>query len=315
VAEVARPSEAGDPAAGLVWDALRHGVVAFELDRDVLAVDGPDASGYLHGQLSQDIAGLADGSSAWSWVLAPTGKVDALVRVSRRSPEHYVIEVDKGWGGALGERLGRFKLRTKVEIGPLAWRGLGLRGPRARPPLAARGGTAVVIPGPPWPGQLGFDLLGPEPMIGDLDEPGGGDPRAEPVRASAGAYEVLRVEVGIPRMGAELTDRTIPAETGLVDHTVSFTKGCYTGQELVERIDSRGSNVARRLRGLRLGGAVEVGAELEGDGRLVGTVTSVARSPDFGWIALAWVARAVEPSAELRVGAVTALVEALPRSP
>ena len=69
------------------------------------------------------------------------------------------------------------------------------------------------------------------------------------------AYQAVRIEAGVPAMGAELTDRTIPAETGIIDRTVSFTKGCYTGQELVARIDSRGGHVPRHLRGLVLSDA------------------------------------------------------------
>src|SRR5271157_4775990 len=83
---------------------------------------------------------------------------------------------------------------------------------------------------------------------------------ATPVDAAA--YEAVRVEAGFPRHGDELDERTIPAEAGLVEASVSFTKGCYTGQELVARIDSRGSNVPRRLRGLLLSGPAEAGARL-----------------------------------------------------
>ena len=67
------------------------------------------------------------------------------------------------------------------------------------------------------------------------------------------AFEAARIEAGVPAMGREITDKTIPQEAGaLVEHAVSFTKGCYTGQELVARLDARGNNVARRLRGVVL---------------------------------------------------------------
>ena len=106
------------------------------------------------------------------------------------------------------------------------------------------------------------------------------------------AYEAVRIEAGVPVMGAELTDRTIPAETGIVDRTVSFTKGCYTGQELVARIDSRGGHVPRHLRGVVLAGPAPAGATVEVDGRNAGALTSVARRPD-GAVALAYVRRDV----------------------
>ena len=109
--------------------------------------------------------------------------------------------------------------------------------------------------------------------------------------------EALRIECGVPAMGAELTEATIPAEAGqwLIDASVSFTKGCYTGQELVARIDSRGGNVPRPIRGLLVDGdEPAVGAAVEVDGSPVGTVTSTARSAALGSIALAILGRSVE---------------------
>ena len=92
-----------------------------------------------------------------------------------------------------------------------------------------------------WGGLAGYDLLGADPVAPD-----------GAVAVSQDDYEAARIEAGFPRHGAELDERTIPAEAGLVEASVSFTKGCYTGQELVARIDSRGSNVPRHLRGLLL---------------------------------------------------------------
>jgi folate-binding protein YgfZ len=201
-------------------------------DRDVLEVTGPDAESFLQGQLSQDVAALAPGQSAWSFLLQPQGKVDALLRVTRLDGDRWRLDVDRGWGDAVRARLERFKLRVKVEI-----------------------------------------EVGDPATVDDVYT----DERA-------------RVAAGWPRMGAELTDKTIPAETGIVDRAVSFTKGCFTGQELVARIDSRGGNVPRHLRGLRLTEDTEVGAEVVVDGKVVGTITSVA-----GDIALAYVGRDVTP--------------------
>jgi folate-binding protein YgfZ len=133
------------------------------------------------------------------------------------------------------------------------------------------------------------------------------------------AYEAVRIEAGIPMMGRELDEGTIPAEAGVVDMSVSFTKGCYTGQELVARIDSRGGNVPRRLRGVILGdgASAPVGATVQADGKEVGRLTSVAFSPGLGaTVGLAYVRRAVEPKAEVVVewegGSSPARVEALP---
>ena len=132
---------------------------------------------------------------------------------------------------------------------------------------------------------------------------------------SPDAYEAVRIEAGVPAMGAELTERTIPAETGIVDRTVSFTKGCYTGQELVARIDSRGGHVPRHLRGVVLSGPAPAGATLEVDGKNVGALTSVGRRPD-GAVALAYVGRDVAPPANGTVswegGTTSGRVEVLP---
>jgi folate-binding protein YgfZ len=255
------------------------------LDRDVVAAVGPDAGTFLQGQLSQDILALPDGGSGWSWLLAPTGKVDALVRVSRLAGDDWVLDTDRGWGEAVVTRLNRFKLRTKVDLTASPWQVLGLRGHAAH----VRGEPLAV---PAWPRLTGVDLIGPAPAV-----PAGW--RVMP----AADYEAIRIGAGLPRMGAELTDKTIPGETGLIEQTVSFTKGCYTGQELVARIDSRGGHVPRRLRLLIPAGPLEPGAVLVDDsGATAGTVTSVARSSETAWVALGFVRRGVEVPATLRAG-------------
>lgn len=244
----------------MIWARLR---------RDVLSVTGPDAGSYLQGQLSQDVLGLADGGSAWSWLLAPNGKVDALVRVWRRG-EGWLVDTDAGWGSAVADRLNRFKLRMKVEITPL---------PDAVV-VAVRGGEAPpssgpLVSAPGWPGGEGADLLWPAGWDG---APAGLGPEIED-------YEAHRVAAGELRMGAELTEKTIPAETGLVRATVSFTKGCYTGQELVARIDARGSNVPRHLRRLRFASPVPAGTVLTGeDGSVAGEITSASGEVGLGYI-------------------------------
>jgi folate-binding protein YgfZ len=238
--------------------------------------------------MSQDLDAVADGSSAWSWLLAPNGKVDALVRMSRVAADRWVIDTDGGWGEAVVTRLSRFKLRTKVDIEASPWKVIGLRGDGWE--VAGRPDLVVVAA---WPGVAGVDVLGPaesalEAASGLLIDPA--------------AYEPVRILAGIPRLGRELTEKTIPAETGLIDMTVSFTKGCYTGQELVARIDSRGGNVPRHLRSLRLEGAVEPGTELLQGEQTVGFVTSAALSAHDGWVGLGYVRRGVEPPVQLQAG-------------
>jgi folate-binding protein YgfZ len=114
----------------------------------------------------------------------------------------------------------------------------------------------------------------------------------------------MRIRQGRPAMGSELDESTIPAAAGIVDESVDFTKGCYVGQELVARIDSRGSNTPTSLYGLRFDGpAPAAGAELLLDGAAVGTVTSVADSPQAGPIGLGYLKRSVEVPVTLEVAA------------
>ena len=133
------------------------------------------------------------------------------------------------------------------------------------------------------------------------------------------AYEAVRIEAGVPAMGRELDEGTIPAEAGIVDRAVSFTKGCFTGQELVARIDSRGGNVPRHLRGVVVGTNVvpPAGAAVTVDGKVVGVLTSVAESLERrAPVALGYVRRAVEPPADVTItwdgGSAPARVEELP---
>lgn len=266
------------------------------LRRDVVTVVGPEAVTYLQGQLSQDVARLAPGEAALSFVLQPQGKVDVWLRVLRTGDESLRLDTDAGAGEALLARLQRFKLRTKAEITLTA--GVEVRAVRGAP---VEGATPAL-----WPGVPG----------GDLFPDDAGAVPAGAVELDEAGYEALRIAAGVPRMGAEAIDETIPAELGqwVVDASVSFTKGCYTGQELVARIDSRGGNVPRHLRGL-VGAAAVPGAAVERDGKEVGRVSSAAVDAAGRSIALALVHRSVDPPAEVLVAGAPAQVVALPLPP
>ena len=279
---------------------ITEGAVA--LERDAVVVTGPEALAFLQGQLSQDLDVLGVGESAPSLLLQPTGKVDAWLRVTRVSDDELVLDVHAGHGDAVLARLQRFKLRTKAELTPQRWSGWALRGPS----IERREGTSPEVLALPcgWPGVAGVDLLGPsvEPPAGLEILPGT-------------ALDALRIECGVPAMGAELTDATIPAEAGqwLIEASVSFTKGCFTGQELVARIDSRGGNVPRPVRGLVVDGAPPaVGAAVTVDGTEVGHVTSSATSAALGAVALAPISRAVEIGTPVVVDAAPGTVVDLP---
>lgn len=273
-------------------EVLRTSAGAARVPRDVVRVVGPEATGYLQGQLSQDVEALPAGASAWSFVLQPQGKVDVWMRVTRLDADTFLLDTDPGWSGRLAERLNRFKLRTKVEIEPLAWSMVSVRGPDASEPVAGVEGVVVAVaPRGDVPG--GWDLLGQDP------EMPAGSRECDPV-----AFEVLRIQAGIPRMGHEVDETTIPAETGVVAESASFTKGCYTGQELVARVNSRGGRAPRRV--VLLTGvasdAPEIGTALVHDGADVGRVTSAVSDGVGETVALGLLARAVDTPCDLSAG-------------
>lgn len=286
------------------YEALRKGAAIAALQRDVLRMSGPEAATFLQGQLSQETTDLSDGSSVWGWVLEPSGRVDALVRLTRLAADDFLLDTDAGWGSVLQARLERFKLRTKFDLEALDWDALAVRGPRAESVDVPSGLLQIEAS---WPGLAGFDILGAD--LASL----GRDVLSQAVPASAEDWEAARIEAGVPKMGAELTEKSIPNETGLVARTVSFTKGCYTGQELIIRIDSRGGHVPKMLRGLVSDTTMEPGLALSKAGKQVATVTSAAVSPALGWVGLAYVSRGAKPGDSLTSAAgATVRVEELP---
>jgi tRNA-modifying protein YgfZ len=249
--------------------------------RDFLQADGPDAARYLQGQLSQDIEALGVGASVDSFLLQPAGKVDAWLRVTHLDLDRFVLDMDAGWGEVVTRRLHRFLMRTRCTIAPLGWGMATVLGSQsvAAPP----DGLAIDVR---WPHLSATDLMGPEMEQGSGDE----------------VWEVERIRAGIPAMGSDIDTSTIPAATGLVDRTVSFTKGCFTGQELVARIDSRSAGAPTRLvRARGSGGPVpEAGAHIEVSGARHGHLTSIAAT-DNGFVALGYLHRNIEVPATCEV--------------
>jgi folate-binding protein YgfZ len=266
-----------------------------EVERDFVLVIGKDAESFLQGQLSQDIEVVRARGAAWSFLLQPQGKVDAWLRLSQRDPDEYVLDVDAGFGEVVMARLNRFKLRVAVDITPLDWKCIAVRGD---------GASEVSGLDAEWPGIEAVDVVGPSVV----------SPAAR--AGSIEDYERARILAGVPAMGREITAATIPAEAGVTERSVSFTKGCYTGQELVARIDSRGGNVPHHVRGMRVEGTATPGDRVEYDGRDVGEITSAA-SDEGETVALAVLARAVVPPATVTVltggGPVHGAVVELPR--
>jgi folate-binding protein YgfZ len=283
--------------------------------REALLVRGGDARAFLQGQLSQDLEGLEPGQAADGLVLEPAGRLVALVRVSCLGDDKFVLDVDAGHGNRLQARLERFKVRVRVHIEPLSWRVLALRGRAAgNEGLGSARGAALALP--VQAGSLvGIDLLGSRPTVKAAD--------AAPLHPLLADW--ARIDAGVPVMGRDLDERTIPAEAGLVARCVSLTKGCYTGQELVARLEARGSRVPRRLcrleaplhagifdtyatRPTRL--ATLRGATLYAGDEHVGTLTAAGLALGRrAFVGLGWVRRGVAFPARVRLQHVEADVE------
>ena len=285
------PPETSSPASGSPrTDAPMVG----HWPRDVLSVRGADAVTFLQGQLSADVEALEAGQSATALLLEPTGKLGWVLRVWRTDERIVFLDTDAGLGAEVAARLQRFLLRTDATVEAHDWQCLAVRGPGSH--ALDIDGTGAVLAGVGlWPGVEGIDLLGPEVS------PPPGAREVEPAE-----LEAVRIRSGWPAHGSELADGVIPAEVGqwLIDSAVSFTKGCYVGQELTARIDSRGGNAPRRLVTVESQGAATAGSELLAEGQVVGVVTSAVADPATGRaVAMGFVKRSVEDPTALSVGA------------
>ncbi len=300
-----RPSY-GDVTAE--YRALRNAVAVVEATHDLVLVEGPDAGSFLQGILSQDIEAMIPGEVARSFLLNPNGKLTALLWVLRGS-ERVGLFTDRGMGSTVSEALNYFRIRVKAEVVLDERPTWALVGPDA---------GATLDLGDRWAERDG-SILAPAPLpglprvlvAGDL--PVSGLPRAGSI-----AMTSVRVEAGEPVMDVDVDEKTIPQETGLVPESVSFTKGCYLGQELVARIDSRG-HVNRHLRGIVMTRNVlpPDGAEVWFGDRMSGTLTSVSESLGvMAPIALCLLRREVAPGTEVEVrwegGSTPAIAKELP---
>jgi folate-binding protein YgfZ len=290
-------------------------------DRGLLLVSGGEAAEYLQGQLTNDVGALRPGDSLYAALLDRKGHMQADMRVLRpgEGPELWLDLEPEGLEAAR-RHLQMYKIGREVELSDVSGERslLSLIGPRsvevagtaALPESAceavAVGGAECLAVGT----AVGIDLIFPavegERVRTALLAAGA-------VEVTAEAAEILRIEAGRPRFGAEMGTATMPAEAGIVAAAVSFTKGCYIGQETVARLHYKGKP-NRHLRGLRLSAPVAPGASLWLGEKEVGKLGSSAVSPARGPIGLAILRREAEPGETLAVGedGVTAEVVALP---
>src|SRR5215213_7908803 len=265
-------------------------------ERGKLALTGGEAKEFLHGQVSQDIESLTPGHGAYAAFLTHKGKMLGDLRVLDLGDELW-LDTERVALQELFNMIRRYKLGRDVELHKRTIERalLSLVGPGAREAigpaeLGARehDNAAGEIGGVPV--RLvttadGVDLMCDAVRAAELKAALAGAPEV-----SEAAAEIVRVEAGRPRYGVDLDDTVIPQEAGLNERAVSFTKGCYVGQETVARLFYRGKP-NRHLRGLRLSEPAEVGAELQLGDRVVGRLSSSVVSPAMGPIALALVRR------------------------
>jgi tRNA-modifying protein YgfZ len=290
------------------YEACTHG--AGLVDRSAmgkLLLTGDEAAKFLDGQVSNDIATLEAGHGRYATLLTNKGRMLGDLRV-----------LDTGTGLLLiTERTALQALFDQVRRGLIGWQAelhkrtlelalFSLVGPRAEEIAAAAG---LPIPGPDEhdvAGQtvrtdVGLDVL---PTAEDAPAVGTALLAAGAVGTPEAVAEIVRVESGRPRYGVELDETVMPEEAGIVDRAVSFTKGCYVGQETVARLHWKGKP-NRHLRGLRLAAPVAPGATVLStgeDAREVGTIGSAVVSPRAGAIALAILRRSVAPGDQVVVG-------------
>ena len=282
-------------------------------DAGKLALVGPQAGEFLDGQVTNEVGSLEIGSGVYAALLTPKGKMLGDLRVLRVSENELLLICERvalqaifdtirrallGWDAELQKRTIEMGLLSVIGDADQLVPGLG----------AAEHSSKQFNEGYAVRTDVGIDFVVPAE-------------RTETTRAellvdgiaeiAADDAEIVRVEQGRPRYGVDLDDSVIPQEAGLNKRAVSFTKGCYVGQETVARMHYKGKP-NRHLRGLRLSEPLAPGTTLRSGDKEVGKISSAVVSPRLGPIGLALVRREVAPGDEVQAGAATATVVELP---
>lgn len=292
------PRHFGNPAEEYASIRRAVGLLDFS-NRAVLEFTGADRLSYLQGLISNDLQPLASGYGIYAAFLSQQGKVLGDCRVLA-ADDSFIVDLWEPLKSKILDHLNRYLVADEVEINDLTDRYamLSIQGPNSEALLgtfvakgkqpqqpiahstAEIGGIEVRICRHSHTGEDGFDLIIPaaeiERIARHLTEAGS----AYSARwVGAEAYEMLRIEAGIPRYGIDVTEDNLILETGLT-HAVSFTKGCYLGQEVVERIRSRG-HVNKNLTGLVIQGERPplTGSKISVANKEIGTITSSVYSP------------------------------------
>jgi tRNA-modifying protein YgfZ len=320
------------------YRAIHEGAAIGTLGRrGQIAVAGNDRASYLQGLLTNDIPALTPGSGCYSAWLTPQGRMLTDMHVFE-SGDMILLDVPADQLPSTLQRLDQFLFSEDVQLADLAGRVrpvwlhgpdaatlieqvmVGLKGldqwPDYRNARAEFSGTPAVVARVNQLGVPGFCVyVAPEQETALLDRLRAGGA----LELDGATLEAARIEAGYPLFGVDMTEDTIPLEAGIEPRAISFTKGCYVGQEVIIRVLHRGhGRVAKKLVGLHIEGEVPAaGAKLFAGGREVGVVTSAGRSPHQGAVALGYVHRdfvAPGTSVELEVNGarVAATVSARP---
>ncbi|HEX9188652.1 MAG TPA: glycine cleavage T C-terminal barrel domain-containing protein, partial [Vicinamibacteria bacterium] len=293
----------GDAAAE--YAALRSGAGLVDLAvREVLEASGPSRQKFLQGMLSHDVLARKPGQGCRAALLSAKGAVQALVRVLV-DEQVVFLETDFDRVRSLQGTLEHHRVAAPVRFAHRPTAALALLGPAALDvlraagvaelPAEAEGHAAAAIAGAPVRLVRAGDLPAGGFVLHVAGESAAGV--WEALRAAGAcpvgldALDTLRIEAMRPWWGSEVTEENLLHETGLVGECHSPTKGCYVGQEVVARLEARGGHVNKALRGLRLAAPVGASAPVTVNGHEVGRVTTAARSPRLGPIALAYVHR------------------------
>jgi folate-binding protein YgfZ len=243
-------------------------------ERDFVGVAGPEAADYLQRMVSNDVEALAVGDACPALLLTAKARLIAPVVVLRRGNDDFLLLTEPGSGELVRTHLTRMRIRARCEIEPEEH--------DSKLVFGAPTGFATD-----WPDAREVLDAGLEATLSEEE------------------LELRRIESGVPRWEHELDDRILPAEAGLDQTHISFSKGCYPGQEPIARLHFRG-HPNRRLRVLELDEVLpKYDAPLLHEGREVGRVTSAARRADGSVVALAYVRTEVPDDAPLAVAART----------
>ena len=314
--------------------AVRAAAGLFDFSfRAKFALTGRDSAKFLHRIVSNDIKGLAAGQGTYATLLNPQGQILADLRVYA-TQDRLLVDTDADLGAKAMGILRRYSIGDQVQIEPLETCALAFEGPRAPgllektlhvdlPPLKEFEHFATNYAGFPVrvvrmsnAGEEGYEVwVGAKGMMGLWGAACGQAPSYDMLPCGTEALESLRIEAGIPRYGSELGEDTLPLEANLIN-ALSFNKGCYIGQEIVERARSRG-HVNWKLVGVEIESSQPPapGEKLTHEGNEAGEITSACVSPTLHkTLALAYVRKEhVEPGTRLQTAAgAAAQVASLP---